>query len=99
MVEMTQICLNLLLLALLILHQNVNSFQRQLSQLRLQHSKIYLSQEKSLLSLSLIRISNEEVLESTSDGNSNEIIAVGTPEEVAKVKKSYTGKYLAPLLK
>jgi excinuclease ABC subunit A len=27
-----------------------------------------------------------------------EIIASGTPEEVAKVKKSYTGHYLAPLL-
>ena len=27
------------------------------------------------------------------------IVASGTPEEVAKVKKSYTGKYLAPLLK
>lgn len=27
-----------------------------------------------------------------------EIIACGTPEEVAKVKKSYTGHYLAPLL-
>lgn len=32
-------------------------------------------------------------------GGGGEIIAVGTPEEVAKVKKSYTGKYLAPLLK
>ena len=28
-----------------------------------------------------------------------EIVANGTPEEVAKVKKSYTGQYLAPLLK
>ena len=28
-----------------------------------------------------------------------EIVAEGTPEEVAKVKKSYTGKYLKPLLK
>ena len=28
-----------------------------------------------------------------------EIIACGTPEEVAKVKKSYTGKYLKPQLK
>ncbi len=28
-----------------------------------------------------------------------EIIAEGTPEEVAKVKKSYTGKYLARILK
>ncbi len=27
-----------------------------------------------------------------------EIVAVGTPEEVAKCKKSYTGKYLEPLL-
>lgn len=27
-----------------------------------------------------------------------EIVAEGTPEEVAKVKKSYTGKYLKPLL-
>jgi len=27
------------------------------------------------------------------------VVAFGTPEEVAKVKKSYTGKYLAPLLK
>ncbi len=27
-----------------------------------------------------------------------EIVAVGTPEEVAKCKKSYTGKYLKPLL-
>ena len=28
-----------------------------------------------------------------------EIIATGTPEQVARVKKSYTGKYLKPLLK
>lgn len=28
-----------------------------------------------------------------------EIVAEGTPEEVAKVKRSYTGQYLAPLLK
>ena len=28
-----------------------------------------------------------------------EIVAQGTPEEVAKCKKSYTGKYLKPLLK
>ncbi|HEY4375419.1 MAG TPA: excinuclease ABC subunit UvrA [Burkholderiales bacterium] len=28
-----------------------------------------------------------------------QIIAEGTPEDVAKVKKSYTGEYLAPLLK
>jgi len=28
-----------------------------------------------------------------------EIIAEGTPEAIAKVKKSYTGKYLAPHLK
>ena len=28
-----------------------------------------------------------------------EIIAVGTPEEVAKEKGSYTGKYLGPMLK
>ena len=28
-----------------------------------------------------------------------EVVANGTPEEVAKVKKSYTGQYLAPLLK
>nr|MBP9868784.1 hypothetical protein [Alphaproteobacteria bacterium] len=27
-----------------------------------------------------------------------EIIASGTPEDIAGVKKSYTGKYLAPLL-
>ncbi len=27
-----------------------------------------------------------------------EVVAVGTPEEVAKCKKSYTGKYLKPLL-
>lgn len=32
-------------------------------------------------------------------GGGGEIIAVGTPENVAKVAKSYTGKYLAPLLK
>jgi excinuclease ABC subunit A len=32
-------------------------------------------------------------------GGGGEIIAVGTPEDVAKVKNSYTGKYLAPLLK
>jgi excinuclease ABC subunit A len=32
-------------------------------------------------------------------GGGGEIIAVGTPEKVAKVAKSYTGKYLAPLLK
>jgi excinuclease ABC subunit A len=32
-------------------------------------------------------------------GGGGEIVAVGTPEDVAKVKKSYTGKYLAPLLK
>jgi len=28
-----------------------------------------------------------------------EIVAEGTPEQVAKVAKSYTGHYLAPLLK
>ena len=28
-----------------------------------------------------------------------EIVASGTPEDVAKVKKSYTGQYLAPMLK
>ena len=28
-----------------------------------------------------------------------EIIAVGTPEDVAKVKRSYTGQYLGPMLK
>ena len=27
------------------------------------------------------------------------VIATGTPEEVAKNKKSYTGAYVAPLLK
>ena len=27
-----------------------------------------------------------------------EIIAAGKPEEIIKVKSSYTGKYLAPLL-
>lgn len=27
------------------------------------------------------------------------IVATGTPEEVAKCKKSYTGQYLAPILK
>lgn len=27
------------------------------------------------------------------------VVATGTPEEVAKVKKSYTGQYLAPLIK
>ena len=27
-----------------------------------------------------------------------EIVAVGTPEEVAAVKRSYTGKYLGPML-
>ena len=32
-------------------------------------------------------------------GGGGEIIAIGTPENVAKVAKSYTGKYLAPLLK
>jgi len=32
-------------------------------------------------------------------GGGGEIIATGTPEAVAKVAKSYTGKYLAPLLK
>ena len=32
-------------------------------------------------------------------GGGGEIIATGTPEDVAKVSKSYTGKYLAPLLK
>ena len=32
-------------------------------------------------------------------GGGGEIVAVGTPENVAKVAKSYTGKYLAPLLK
>jgi excinuclease ABC subunit A len=26
------------------------------------------------------------------------VIATGTPEEIAKVKESYTGKYLAPIL-
>ena len=28
-----------------------------------------------------------------------EVVVQGTPEEVAKCKKSYTGKYLKPLLK
>jgi excinuclease ABC subunit A len=28
-----------------------------------------------------------------------QLVAEGTPETVAKVKGSYTGKYLAPLLK
>ena len=28
-----------------------------------------------------------------------EIVAVGTPEQVVKEPRSYTGKYLAPLLK
>ena len=28
-----------------------------------------------------------------------QLIATGTPEEVAEVKGSYTGKYLKPLLK
>jgi excinuclease ABC subunit A len=28
-----------------------------------------------------------------------EIVATGTPEQVAKVKKSYTGEFLRPLLK
>ncbi len=32
-------------------------------------------------------------------GGGGEILAVGTPETIAKVTKSYTGKYLAPLLK
>ena len=32
-------------------------------------------------------------------GGGGEILAVGTPEMIAKVPKSYTGKYLAPLLK
>ena len=27
------------------------------------------------------------------------IVATGTPEDVAKVKRSYTGSYLAPILK
>jgi excinuclease ABC subunit A len=27
------------------------------------------------------------------------IVATGTPEEIARVKDSYTGKYLAPYLK
>lgn len=31
--------------------------------------------------------------------NGGEIVAIGTPEEVAKEKRSYTGKYLKPLLK
>jgi len=28
-----------------------------------------------------------------------EVVAVGTPEQVAKTKASFTGHYLAPLLK
>ena len=32
-------------------------------------------------------------------GGGGEIVATGTPEDVVKVAKSYTGKYLAPLLK
>ncbi|WP_295693133.1 hypothetical protein, partial [uncultured Maricaulis sp.] len=27
-----------------------------------------------------------------------EIVAVGTPEDVAKVERSWTGRYLAPML-
>ena len=39
------------------------------------------------------------VVDNQGGGGGGEIIAVGTPEDVAKVKNSYTGKYLAPLLK
>jgi excinuclease ABC subunit A len=31
--------------------------------------------------------------------NGGEIVAAGTPREVAKVKRSYTGQYLAKVLK
>ena len=31
--------------------------------------------------------------------NGGEIIAIGSPEEVAKIKKSYTGQFLKPMLK
>ena len=31
--------------------------------------------------------------------NGGEVIATGTPEEVAKVKNSYTGQYLKKILK
>jgi len=31
--------------------------------------------------------------------NGGEIVASGTPEEVARVARSYTGQYLKPLLK
>ncbi len=31
--------------------------------------------------------------------NGGQIVAEGRPEEIAKIKKSYTGRYLAPLLK
>jgi hypothetical protein len=34
-----------------------------------------------------------------SDGFGGEIVAEGTPEQVAKAPRSYTGRYLAPLLK
>ena len=31
--------------------------------------------------------------------NGGTVVAAGTPEEVAKVKKSYTGQYLKKMLK
>ena len=32
------------------------------------------------------------------EGGDGEIVAAGTPEDVAKVKRSYTGQFLAPVL-
>jgi excinuclease ABC subunit A len=31
-------------------------------------------------------------------GGGGEIVALGTPEDVVKVKRSYTGQFLAPVL-
>ena len=32
------------------------------------------------------------------EGGNGEIVAAGTPEDIVKVKRSYTGQFLAPVL-
>jgi len=32
------------------------------------------------------------------EGGGGEIVAVGTPEDIVKAKRSYTGQYLKPVL-
>ena len=50
--------------------------------------------------LDVIKVSDYIIDLGPEGGNmGGEIVATGTPEEVAEVKESYTGQYLRPLLK